>query len=70
MIRVVEPSLSYCARDVILDVSTGPALEHQRTQAFFSQLLGGPATADPGADYDRVVFFFLLNKHGTAREAR
>src|SRR2546427_3906879 len=44
--------------DVVLAVLYVPAaLEHERPQPVFAQLLGGPAAGDAGADDDGVIRF-------------
>ncbi len=37
----------------VFDVTA--AFQHQRTQAFFGELLGSPAPADASADHDGIV---------------
>ena len=49
-------------RDVVPAVlHVAAALEHQGLEPLLAQLLGGPATGDPGADDDRVVR--LVGRH-------
>ncbi len=45
--------------DVILDVlEISPALKQQDLEAFFGQLFRRPASADAGADHDRIIRLF------------
>ncbi len=45
----------YVLHVVLCGVDRPARLEHQRVESAFGQLLGGPATADAGANHDRVI---------------